>query len=247
MLARAYDEPTRGPDSVLLFEAFPPLTGVPDVLDGLTELELKRVTKAGIAIPFAPGDVLFQQGAPHEGIFIIRHGIVRSFYVAPNGREITLAHWTPGNFVGGPEIFGGGVHMWSGTAETDGHAIRLPGEAVIALMREIPRFSIGLVQGLAFKGKCYSTLLQMLGTRSVVERLAQVLLNLADLRGIERDGRITIEPALSHEALAGLVGATRQWVSISLDRFRKRGLIAVDRRQLVILQRATLEVVANGS
>ncbi len=32
-------------------------------------------------------------------------------------------------------------------------------------MSEIPNFAIGLVQGLAYKGKCYSSLLQMLGTR----------------------------------------------------------------------------------
>ena len=52
-------------------------------------------------------------------------------------------------------------------------------------MSEIPNFAVGLVQALAYKGKCYSSLLQMLGTRSVIERLAHLLLNLTDLKGVE--------------------------------------------------------------
>ncbi len=176
--------------SLLLFEALPNLAGVPDIFAALTEHEAKRVIAAAESIRFAPGDLLFRQGDPHRGIFILRDGIVRSLYSAPNGREITLANWTPGNFVGGPDIFGEAPHVWSGIGVKSGEAIRLPGPVVRRLMSEIPNFAIGLVQGLAYKGKCYSSLLQMLGTRSVVERLAHLLLNLTALRGIESEDAI---------------------------------------------------------
>ena len=65
------------------------------------------------------GQTLFNQGALHEGIYLIESGRIRVFYTAPSGREITLAYWNPGNFVGGPEIFGAGVHLWSGLAATN--------------------------------------------------------------------------------------------------------------------------------
>ncbi len=108
----------------------------------------------------------------------------------------------------------------------------------------MPNFAAGLVDGLAFKGKCYSSLLQMLGTRSVVERLALVLLNLAtpkpgsDIPMIPR--------AVPHEELAALVGGTRQWVSMTIERFRKRGLIDVSERRLVILKPEALRAIAAG-
>ena len=35
---------------------------------------------------------------------------------APSGREVTLAYWFPGNFVGAPDMFGGGTHMWGSSA-----------------------------------------------------------------------------------------------------------------------------------
>lgn len=230
--------------SLLLFESEPNLIGVPNVLEPLTESELTRVVTAGERIFFKAGDQLFRQGDPHRGIFILLSGIVRSLYSGSNGREITLANWTPGNFVGGPDIFGEAPHVWSGIGVEDGEAIRLPGPVVRHLMSEIPNFAIGLVQGLAYKGKCYSSLLQMLGTRSVVERLALLLLNLTSLKGIKNGNAPVIADMPSHEELAGMVGATRQWVSINIEKFRKRGLIDVSGRRLTILRPDALRAIA---
>jgi CRP/FNR family cyclic AMP-dependent transcriptional regulator len=213
----------------------------------MTPAERRRVVECGRRVDFDSGDSLFRQGEPHRGIFVLLAGAVRSFYVSPNGREITLANWSAGNFVGGPDIFGDGVHVWSGTAIEPGYAVRLPGVAVRELMMQIPSFAIGLIQGLAFKGKCYSALLQMLGTRSVVERLAQLLLNLMELHGIDTDGSIIIAAPASHEELAAMVGATRQWVSITLERLRKRGVIQIRNRRLVILRVSALRAIADGT
>ncbi len=232
--------------SVLLFETLPTLSGEPDILAPLTATELARVLTAGHQVAFGRGDMLFRQGELHTGIFILRSGVVRSFYVSPAGREITLAEWKPGNFVGGPEIFGGGQHVWSGVGVEPGLAIRLPGPAAKRLMTAIPNFAVGLVDGLAFKGKCYSALLQMLGTRSVLERLASVLFNLAMETGAPVDDGIEIPDVPSHEKLAAKVGATRQWVSISLERFRARGLINAQQRRLVVLDMSALRALADS-
>jgi CRP/FNR family transcriptional regulator, cyclic AMP receptor protein len=247
LVARATAERPETAGSMLLFEAHPNLSGIPDIFADMTPAELRHVVAAGRRVDFQPGDQLFRQGEPHRGIFVLRAGVVRSFYVSPNGREITLANWSAGNFVGGPDIFGDGVHVWSGTVVEPGYAVRLPGAVVRELMAQIPGFAIGLVQGLAFKGKCYSALLQMLGTRSVVERLAQLLLNLAELHGIDADGSVVIAATVSHEELAAMVGATRQWVSMTLERFRKRGMIEIRNRRLVIRRMSALRSIADGA
>lgn len=79
--------------SIPLFEAQPCVSGVPDIFTDLTPAELKRVVERGRHVEFRPGDELFRQGEPHRGILALRAGAVRSFYVSPNGREITLANW----------------------------------------------------------------------------------------------------------------------------------------------------------
>lgn len=239
-------EPSARAGSMLLYDGLPSLAGVSDIIAGLSGAQTRRVVEAGFPVRYVPGDLLFRQGEEHRGIFILRSGIVRSFYQAPSGREITLASWTPGNFVGGPEIFGGGVHVWSGIAVKAGEAVRLPGPQIRRLMTEIPAFAVGLVEGLAYKGKCYSALLQMLGTRSGGERLAHLLLNLAEHRGIGDGTRIIIADTPTHEQLATMIGATRQWVSVTLERFRAQGLIELRKRQIVVCQPAALRTLADG-
>ncbi|HVZ43014.1 MAG TPA: hypothetical protein VHA82_04315 [Ramlibacter sp.] len=45
--------------------------------------------------------------------------------------------------------------------------------------------AVGIIDGLAFKGECYSAFAQMLGTRSVAERLVQLITRLAEIDGVQ--------------------------------------------------------------
>jgi CRP-like cAMP-binding protein len=135
------------------------------------------------------GAQLFSQGSPQDGIFLIESGRIKVFYTAPSGREITLAYWHSDNFVGGPEVFKQGLHVWSGVAAVNSTVLHLPGDVLRRMVMTIPALAIGIIEGLSFKGQCYSALAQMLGTRSPTERLAQLLLHLMNLYGVEeRDG-----------------------------------------------------------
>ena len=189
--------------------------------------EREIVLKHGRRKVLYRGQTLFNQGARHDGIYLIETGRIRVFYTAPSQREITLAYWHPGNFVGGPEVFGGGVHQWSGVATSNSSVVHLPGKELRALVVEVPNLAIGLIEGLTFKGKCYSALAQMLGTRSITERLAHLLLHLVDLYGVKDADGILIGAAFTHADLAHMVGATRQWVTISLKRLQDKDVVVV--------------------
>jgi CRP-like cAMP-binding protein len=102
-------------------------------------------------------------------------------------------------------------------------------------MQAIPQLAIGIVEALEFKGRCLSALLQMLGTRSVSERLSMLLANLAEIHGTDTGEGIAIGEPFTHEAFAQMVGASRQWVTMTLDRFQREGLIRISRCRTVIL------------
>ena len=99
---------------------------------------------------------------------------------------------------------------------------------------QIPTLAIGLIEGLTFKGKCYSGLAQMLGTRSITERLAHLLLHLVDTYGVEDAQGTLIGAAFTHADLAHMVGATRQWVTISLKRLQDQGVIDCRKSRIVV-------------
>jgi CRP-like cAMP-binding protein len=225
---------TKPTSSLLLTENQQLISGPPPLMDKLTIPEREIVLKLGRRKVLSRGQTIFSQGAKHDGIFLIESGRIRVFYSSPLGREITLAYWHAGNFVGGPEVFDTGIHQWSGVASSNCSVVQLPGKELRALAVEIPNLAIGLIEGLAFKGKCYSALAQMLGTRSITQRLAHLLLHLMELYGVEDPDGVVIAAAFTHADLAHMVGATRQWVTISLKRMQKKRIVLTKRSQIVV-------------
>jgi CRP/FNR family cyclic AMP-dependent transcriptional regulator len=227
---------TGGRHSLLLSENVRTIGGAPSLFDTLSPSERQILVRCGRRRVLYRGQTLFSQGTRNDGIFLIETGRIRVYYTAPSRREITLAYWHPGNFVGGPEVFGDGVNQWSGIATSNSSVIHLPGKVLRKLVVEIPNLAIGLVEALTFKGKCYSALAQMLGTRSITERLAHLLLHLGELYGVKDPDGILIGAALTHADLAHMVGATRQWVTISLKRLHDKNVLVVRKSKIILHQ-----------
>ncbi len=239
--------PPRGASQpLLLTESGVLFAGPPPLLQGLSQRERETVLSHGRRRVLNRSQTLFSQGTTPEGIYLVESGRVRVFYNAPSGREITLAYWNPGNFVGGPDIFGNSPHLWSGVAVLNSSVLQLPGKALRDLVMKIPALGIGLIEGLAFKGKCYSAMAQRLGTRSVTERLAHLLLHLVDAYGIREADGILIGAGFTHADLAHMVGATRQWITMSLKRFQDQGVVVCRKSQIIVCRPDALRELRGG-
>ena len=208
----------------------------PNIFARLSSSQRNRVIARSVHHRLSQGETLFAQGERHKAVYLVESGLIRTFYTSPRGREITLAYWQAGNIVGTPQVLGTSPHMWSGMAAAQTDVLAFRGDDVRELVERIPAFAIGVVETLEFKGKCLSALVQMLGTRSVSERLAMLLSNLAELHGVRDKDGIAIGQPFTHEVLAQMVGASRQWVTMTLDRFQREGLIRIGKRRTVILQ-----------
>jgi CRP/FNR family cyclic AMP-dependent transcriptional regulator len=222
---------------LLLAESLGPVARPAGLTDRLTEQERAELLRHGRPMQLAPDEILFAQGEPHKGIYLVQSGQVRVFYASPSGREITLAYWFSGNFVGGPEIFGTSPHVWSAVATRESHVILLPAAALRALVPVMPSLAMGIIEGLVFKGKCYSTMAQILGTRSVTERLPLLLRHLMELYGVREQNNVVITAQLTHDEIARMVGATRQWITASLKRLEVEGVIEL-RLGTIIVRKA---------
>jgi CRP-like cAMP-binding protein len=224
-----------GAAGIMLVESESIISRVPQILESLNPADRDRILAIGQRRVFKSGAPLWRQGDVHEGIYLIEKGRIRSFYNGPSGREVTLAYWLPGNFVGGPDIFGDGHHMWSSSADRPTIALYLPKGRLRKLTLESAPIAVCLLDALAFKAKCYSAMAQMLGTRQVGERLLRLLVFLGTAYGIKDESGITVAASFTHADLASLVGATRQRVQIEIARLQARRIINYRRGLLQIL------------
>jgi len=108
------------------------------------------------------------------------------------------------------------------------------------LVADVPELAVAIVEALSFKVQWLSSLVQVLGTESVSMRLGHLLDTLCELYGIESDQGIIINAPFTHEDLAAMVGASRQWVTMALARFQGRGVLKLGKRRIEILRRECL-------
>ena len=230
----------------MLVESEANIGRAPNILESLNAADRDRVLAIGQRRVFKSGATLWRQGDAHEGIYLIEKGRIRSFYNGPSGREVTLAYWLPGNFVGGPDIFGDSVHMWSSSADRPTTALYLPKGPLRKLTVASAAIAVCLLDAVAFKAKCYSAMAQMLGTRQVGERVIRLLVFLGTTYGIEDESGVMVSASFTHADLASLVGATRQRVQVEIARLQERRIINYRRGLLQILDMDALHAEEQG-
>jgi CRP-like cAMP-binding protein len=181
------------------------------------------------------GQSLFNQGCPHTRTFFVRSGLVKTYYLSPEGREMTLAYWSSGGTVGGPDLFADSMHLWSAAVARDAVILEVSGDDLERLFFAYPDMAGYLAQVLAFKCYWLSMLLQIMSTGSVTDRMAHLLVQLGKMYGEETPQGVTISHMFSQEDLAGMVGASRQWVNQTLKDFQTSGLVSIDRRRITLV------------
>ena len=117
-------------------------------LNNLELADRSQLKSAASKTRINQGVGLFNQGEIHSGIWVIEAGRIRTFYSGPSGKEITLAYWSAGHFVGGPEVFGKGRHVWSACAMEDSELLFLKSDTLRKLAFNYPAIAIALIEGL---------------------------------------------------------------------------------------------------
>ncbi len=80
-------------------------------------------------------------------------------------------------------------------------------------------------------------MLEKLALGDVRERILHLLLKLSEKFGVEDEGLVKIDLALTHQEVANMIGATREAVTVILNELMKEGMIRTGRKTISIHQR----------
>jgi CRP/FNR family cyclic AMP-dependent transcriptional regulator len=98
----------------------------------------------------------------------------------------------------------------------------------------------GFVQYLAVRIADQQQVIANLVTVDSEQRLGKTLLQLARKFGKKDPRSIRIEPIITHEELSEMVGATRPWISMFMQRFHNLGLIETNADHFLIIREKKL-------
>lgn len=188
-----------------------------------------------------PGELLFSEGEPCAGLYVVVTGRVRIFKTSMNGREHVLAVEGPGASVAELPVFDGDNYPASGSAAEDTQALFVSRADLRAICLEHPEVSLKMLQVVGARLRRLVGIIEELSFTTVRRRLISWLLRSAQTGGRKTDRGVTFSLSANHEELASQIGTVRELVSRNLARLQAQSFIEMNGRDITILDGDALE------
>jgi len=216
------------------------------IFNGLTETELQFLAERAVARNYTKGEMLFTEGDPCTGLFVIESGHVRIFKSSPNGREQILAVEGPGSSVAELPLFDGGTYPAS-TAAMDGARIYfISKQDFHSLCLVHPQVPLKVLKVVGGRLRKLVGIIEELSFTTVRSRLISLLIRLGKA-GKKTSAGIEIQLPASNQELASEIGTVRELVSRNLSRLQAEELIRMNAKTVIIPDLRRLEAELEAS
>ena len=200
---------------------------------GLTPEELKALAARSVRKLYTDGELLFAEGEPCLGFYIVSKGQVRIFKLSPSGREQVLALEGPGSSVAELPVFDGGPYPASASAVGDSEMIFVSRKDFQGFCLEHPEVGLKVIALVGARLRRLVGIIESLSFTTVRQRLVAYLVQMAET-GNKMSRGIAMELPSSHQELANHIGTVRELVSRNLTRLQAEGILEVDGRHILI-------------
>ena len=211
------------------------------IFSGLTETELGFLAQRAVPRQYAPGEVVFAEGQPCAGLYVVERGHIRIFKTSPGGREQVLTIDGPGSSVAEVPVFDGGNYPASGAAVDSALLLFVSKQDFQALCLAHPQVTLKVLRIVGARLRRLVEIIEELSFTTVRHRLASFLVRLARQEGKRNPAGIEILLPASHQELAAQIGTVRELVSRNLSRFQAEGLLIVEGRNVIVRDLKALE------
>jgi len=204
----------------------------------LSTKELERVRKGTAELSFSRGEILFLEGELCRGLYAVKSGRVRIFKSSPEGREQVLLIVTPGESFNDVPVFDGGPNPASASALEASEVYLIPKGVLLSLIADCPTAQ-AILKLFAARLRYLTSVVEDLSFRSVVSRMARLLLELAVVKG----GTAPV-PRLTQDEMAARVGSVRDVIGRDLKALEGTGAIRMEGHRIYVVDVEKLKKMA---
>jgi len=205
---------------------------------GLSPRLLRDLEGIGLSREFEKDQMLFSQGDPAGGFYVLLSGRVKVMKLSSQGKSQILGVLGPGDTVGEVPVFEGGTYPAYAQAMDRCSTIFFPRDRFVALIRSNSDLALGMMAILSRRLRRLTALAESLSLKEVPARVAQYLLDLKEIQGEE-----VLLNAKKGE-VAEMLGTTPETLSRVLSRFSAQKIIRVEGSRIKIANTQALEDLA---
>jgi len=209
--------------------------------------ELEILASHCVVRHLAKDEMLFAEGDPCEGLFVVQSGVLKLLKMSETGREQVLATERAGSTVGELALFDGGSFPATAAAVEPSSVLYLPKREFLEMCKNSSEVAFAVIRTLASRYRYLTSLVEELSLKEVSHRLARFLRDRAALYGVRTRRGTEFPLEETNQEIGAEIGTVRDLVSRNLRRFVDRGIIKMERRKVIVLDMAELEAQVAGT
>jgi CRP/FNR family transcriptional regulator len=206
--------------------------------DGLEPGTVQAIARSAIDRHYDPDEIVFLEGEPCAGLYVVEKGWLKSVKMSPAGREQVVRFVGPGETFNEVGVLADAPNQVTVIALEPSIVWLIRHEALTRLLEADRRLARTVTQNLARRVLHLMSLVEDLSLRTVESRLARLLLEQAGEGAIQRHRWAT------QAEMAARVGTVPDVLNRALRKLGDEGLIRVERHQIQVLDREALEARA---
>lgn len=191
-----------------------------NVFRGLNPLMIERLTAPAVTLTFREREIVFRQGDPAAGLFIVIDGWVKLYRITVAGDEAVIHVFAKGDSFAEAVAFTG--HPYPATAEavSDSRIVRIPADHVIKCIRGMPDIALAMIASTSQHLHHLVQQVEQLKAQTGVQRVAEFLAALCPLG----NGTCTIALPYDKALIAGRLGLKPESLSRAFAKLRSVGV-----------------------
>jgi CRP/FNR family transcriptional regulator len=214
---------------------------------GLKESEMWRLDNIiGRRRRVSRDDVLYRPGDQFSSLYAIRLGHFKTQRVDRNGSLQITGFQMPGELLG-MDAIGGGKYHCEAVALEDSEVCEIPFAKLEELVAEMPALLRHFHRLMSQEIAREQNVMLILGNMRAEQQFSAFLVNLAARYAARGYSSTRFQLRMSREDIGSYLGLTIESISRLLTRFKKRGLISVDKREVEIVDLEALKAIAAGT
>lgn len=220
--------------------------GAAALFSNLSPEELRLLAAHAVRKSYTQGELLFSEGDACKGLHIITRGKLRIFKSSAGGREQVLAMEGPGGSVAELPVFDGAPYPASVSAVEDSQILFISRNDFRSFCLAHPEVALKMLAVVGARLRRLVGIIEELSFTTVRQRLASVLVRLAQTQGTRTAQGIEIQLPGTHQELAHQLGTVRELVSRNLMRLQAEGLVEVEARNITVLDLPGLTAILDA-
>ena len=180
------------------------------------------------------GESLYRAGEAFHALYAVRAGFFKASVMLEDGREQVTGFHMGGEIVGMDGI-GTDIHQANIVALEDSEVCVIPYARLHEMGRDIPGLQHHINRIMSREIVRDQSVMLLLGSMNAEERLATFLLNLSQRFLARGYSQYEFRLRMTREDIGGFLGMRLETISRAFSKFQGDGLIAVDHKQIRIV------------